>query len=93
MSKDTIFEFSKSIAWQIEPNKDFVYVLDNKNLIWYFFEDISKDIWVQVTLHKSLNNIIENLMKDYQVDYELIFNDVKNFIIELQEKGLVVQNG
>ncbi|MBS5824330.1 MAG: PqqD family protein [Clostridium argentinense] len=94
MSKEILpeFEFAKSIAWQIEPSQDFIYVLNNKNRKLYWFKDISKDIWLQIGQHKSFNNILETLMEEYQVDYETLYNDVKDYIYELQEEGLVIHN-
>ncbi len=94
MSKElsTKFEFTKSIAWQIEAGQDFVYVLNNKNRKWYFFKELSKDIWLQIEQHKDLNNILKTLMEEYQVDYETLYNDVKDYIYELQEEGLVTHN-
>lgn len=88
----TEFKFVKSIAWQIEPSEDFVYVLNNKNRKWYFLKEVSKDIWLQVAQHKNLDNIIKTLMEEYQVDYRTLYDDVKNYIYELQEEGLVIRN-
>lgn len=85
-------EFGKAIAWQVEHNEDFVYIFNNKNRKWYLLKEISKDIWLQIAQHKNLDNIIRTLMKDYQVDYKTLYDDVKNYIYELQEEGLVIYN-
>ncbi|MBU5591837.1 PqqD family protein [Clostridium sp. MSJ-4] len=54
---------------------------------------MSKDIWLQIDQNKCLNDILEVLMEEYQVDYETLYNDVKSYINELVEEGLVTHNG
>lgn len=86
---DKSLKFSNCIAWQIEQTENFVYVLNNETKKWYFFNDISKDIWLQIQENRSINDIVKVLMSEYEVDFQTLLNDIKDYILSLLKEGLV----
>jgi len=84
--------FSKTIAWQFESNEEFVYILNNKNRKWYFIDEISKDIWLKIKNNITIKSVTDQLADEYDINYDILLEDVTNYILELQEEGLIELN-
>jgi hypothetical protein len=83
------YEFTNQIAWQIDRLENFVYILNINNGNWFILNDISKDIWLLIAENKNIDEIVNTLSTEYETEFNTIYNDIVEYISELQEEGLV----
>ena len=89
--EDDVFEYSMFIAWQIEANEGFVYIVNLKTNQWYYLDGIAMEIWQHIDKH-SVSEIVEKLVEKYQENYKLIYDDVIEFLETIcQEEHLVAK--
>lgn len=83
------FKFAKSVAWQVEPTRGYIYVNDIKNGFFYKLETVAKEIWILISQGKSVNEICSQLSEHYIIDYEILVRDVQDFIDDMQFKEII----
>lgn len=86
---EDIYYFPINISWQIEPSNDLVYVLNKKNNRFFYFQYISKKIWLQIQSKKKIKSIIKDLAIEFDVAYEVIHDDIVDFVKELLQEELI----
>lgn len=91
INDNIIYTLPIHIAWQIERSDGFVYIYNIKENQFYYFDNVSKDIWIQIRENKSVGEIIKSLANKYQVEYEAIEEDINEFIEDLKEKELIIE--
>lgn len=93
ISNNNVYKLPINIAWQIERSEGFVYIYNLKKKQFYYFDNISKDIWMQIKDNKSVGDIKNSIAEKYQVGYEIIEADINEFIEDLEEKELIIEMG
>lgn len=53
-------------------------------------EDIGAFIWNQLDGKRTLQDVLDALLKDYDVDKAVAKEDLTNFIIQMQNSGLIL---
>lgn len=89
LNNNSLVCFSPKISWQIEQTENYVYILNNETKKWYFLDDISKDIWLQILENNNFSHIINSLLTSYDVSYDMLCYDVTYYIKTLESEGLV----
>ncbi len=86
-----IYRFPIHISWQIEPKEKIVYIINKKNNKFFYFDNVSKDIWLLIEEGFSVSEIISNLSNIYKIDCNELQEDVIEFINQLYEEGVIVE--
>ena len=84
------FVISKSIAWQIEQSKGFLYIYDIISHNYFKLDGLAKEIWLLLCEKKTIEEIVQSLSKIYQLDNIIEFEqDVKEFVNDLLINNLI----
>lgn len=86
----TKFGFPNHIAWQIFPDKSYVYILNLKNMLFIYFDGVSIDIWNNILKGFNVEEIVNDISKKFQVNYEIVKNDVIEFLEDLISKEVII---
>jgi hypothetical protein len=54
-------------------------------------DELGSFLWAQLSRPRSIEDLVETVCGDYDVDAELAGRDVRAFVAELEEKGLVTR--
>ncbi len=87
MLETTKFIYSKTIAWQVEPVNDFVYIYNIERGNFIILEDVSKEIWLMIKKDNCLKDIIECISLQYEIEYRDIEEDITDAINNLIKEG------
>lgn len=90
---ENIYTFPQYISWQIEHSKDMVYILDKRMSQFYYFDGVSKEMWLLIEKKYSFDEIIKKLHEQYDIEYDMLRTDVIDFLDELLAKGLIITDG
>lgn len=86
---DKIYKIRLNTAWQEEKTSGNIYIKELKTGTFYYFNDVSKEIWMLIKNRKSIKEIKSILMDKYNIDYETISEDVEEFIKNLEVKEII----
>lgn len=78
-----------SIAWQEEKTEGFIYIRDLKRAKYYYFDGISREIWLFIVAGYTENMIIDTLVEKYSIDSDTLIIDVKEFLDELLDSEII----
>ena len=70
---------------------DDVMILDPQSGSYFAIRQVGADIWDLIETPRSLRDICLELIERYDVDEEACAPDVKSFVTELVESGLIVE--
>lgn len=82
---------NRDFGWNIIADEFIIYSLDRN--IYYWVNDIGKDIWEILTTTTegiNLTDIIHVLESKYECDEETVKKDLEIFITQLVEIGAVI---
>ena len=85
---------SNKIAWQILPNKEFVYVCNLKTRQYYQFDDSAMKMWLSIANNEPISreNLVKIVADYYEIEEIEIKEDVDEFLNSLYQEGLIVIN-
>lgn len=86
---DKTYKIRINTAWQEEKTSGKIYVNELKKGAFYYFDDVSKEIWLLIKDGKTNRDIKSILMNKYDIDYKIISEDVEDFIKDLEEKEII----
>lgn len=89
-TKQSCFQISNSLAWQVEQTNNYVYIIDLANQQIYKFNDVAGDIWKLICDKKNRDEIYKEISLVYNVDINEVKEDIDDFITELLESNLIV---
>ena len=64
-------------------------MMDIKRGKYYSLNQVATHIWDMLDQPQSIENICAKLLTEFQVQEEQCYTDVKNYLTEMQKKGLV----
>lgn len=70
---------------------DEIVMLNLENNEYYGLNKTATKIWNLLKEPITIGNIVENLLHEYEIDKETCEVEVKNFLMELLEKKLLVE--
>lgn len=79
--------YGKNISWQEIGNA--IYIVEEKQNLRYKLEGTAKEIWVNLNM-SDINTLSRQFCTQYaNADVEQICTDIKLFINELLQRGLI----
>lgn len=78
-----------NVAWQEEKTNGKIYIKELKTRSFFYFDEVSKDIWLLMNNGSGNEEIKKKLMSKYDVDYDVVSDDVEDFIQDLVAKDIV----
>lgn len=66
-----------------------VVCLDISTGEYFGLKELGLDIWNMITEYSDENKIVASLMEQYDVSEEQIREDVRNFLSDLKQSGLI----
>ncbi len=84
---DTTFKTSENIAWR-NVNEEIV-ILDLKSGEYFTLNDVGQFIWLAVADQKNVGEIRRIVVAEFDVSPEKASEDIKKFITEMLEEGLL----
>ena len=83
-----IFKHRQRLPWQtvenhtviVEPDKNFTHELD----------EVASFVWERINGQRTIAEISQEVCGEFTVDETTAINDVANFAVELESKGLLV---
>lgn len=79
--------YGENISWQKIGNA--IYVVEEKQNLRYKLEGTAKEIWVNLNM-SDIDTLAHQFCTQYaNADEERIYNDIKLFINELLQRGLI----
>lgn len=70
-------------------DSDGAVILDLKKGKYYSLNGVGADIWAELTQGRRGNEILQSLRAKYSVPSDRLEDDLKQFMLGLQEKGLL----
>lgn len=86
---DKTYKIRINTAWQEEKTSGKIYIKELKKGDFYYFDDVSKEIWLLIKNRKSIEEIKSILMDRYDIGYKIISEDVEEFIKSLEVKEII----
>jgi hypothetical protein len=80
-------KIKQTIAWQMY--EDVVYIFDDVNRETYTLTDVSAIIWKFIAQGYDFNKIVNVISDRYVIDKEVVLSDIKEFVNDLLECGLL----
>lgn len=80
---------AKSISWQSYDCLDLLIILNRKNLEFYFFQSTGKYIVSMILQEMCVEQICDICMGQYEVTYDVIAKSVGQFLLLLQQEGII----
>lgn len=71
--------------------QDEVYIVDVKNSLLYKLNPTATLVWESIKNGDSIDEIVDKIVREYEVDTKTASEDVKDLIVELEQKGLIVK--
>lgn len=89
ISEKCIFRISFNVAWQIAPSREYVYVQNIRTGEFFKFSDSAMEIWCELYESGCIENCVSRVSELYLVSEDEALRDVKDFIFELVNAGMV----
>jgi hypothetical protein len=86
------YSVSPTIAWQSWDTIDLLFVLNNKNKKFYYFEDTAKFVTYKIFKHMSLDDIITECLYEYEIDESDLRKNIAEFYQLLLHEGIIHEN-
>ncbi|MCX7910605.1 MAG: PqqD family protein [Endomicrobia bacterium] len=68
------------------------FIVDTKNSYLHKLNEVGSLIWECMKLGLSEKKIIEKILENFDVEYDTAKKDLKEFIEELKEKNIIVND-
>jgi hypothetical protein len=81
----------ENLAWQ-KLGDDIVIIDARINKEVHRLNEVGSFIWQQLSSSKNEKQICEKLVKEYDISEELALEDIKEFMVDLKEKNLIVEH-
>ncbi len=84
-----VYRISYNVAWQIAPSREYVYVQNIRTGEFFKLCDSAMEIWCELYESGTIENCVSRVSKLYHVDEEEALRDIKDFISELINAGML----
>lgn len=64
-------------------------LLDISNDVFYALDDVGTQIWMTINKEQNYNRILVNIAETYDTEVNQIEQTITEFLLELEEKGLI----
>jgi hypothetical protein len=89
----TVWRRATSAAYVESPERVVVLDLDHLDRPPYVFEGPAAQIWACVDGERSESEIVEDLAHAFEAPEDVVAHDVRQFVDQLRELGLVLRDG
>ena len=90
-----IYKRSTQVAFRNLEDKFYIVPsakdYEGEKVIYYTLNEVAKEIWNRLDGQKAVNQIVNELLDMFDVDAELLFADMHELLVELEQKELVTK--
>jgi hypothetical protein len=82
-----VFEINDALSWR-DVGEDLV-ALNTTSGEYFTFSNTGRIVWLSIAEGATLDRLTEKITSEYNVDENQALSDIKSFINELKESGLI----